>query len=887
MSSSSSSFQITDCCKDLWTQLPINGSYVDIAISENGKNQYALDRNRLFKSIDFGNSWQVINNSNWQNFIFNAISISKSSRYIFLAPQNQKLQYSIDSGINWLQLNNSPLTTWKSIDISEDAKYIGAVDGSFIYKSFNSGVDWSVDVSNVGQFDSISIADNGSFWTVVGNNSTISVSNDFGQSWRQKAFVNNWNKVKLSANGQYQIVSTHNGSIYTSQDFGNAWAINYVNIEKCQGVNEDSAANDYLCCIKPWEKSISDAKDWIDIAISYQGQFQIAVSKNYKIYISRNKGVNWSLVSSCYNVDWSSVDISYNGQIMIASSRNGALQISKDYGNTWESFSENLVPIRSWEKVAISYNSEYILLVSSSGGFNNNGSIYLSKNYGNTWNVINLRPTENNGVWKWYDASMSADGRVQSVIGENLRVYLSQDYGNTWESKLFPSNWNKIDISNNGQYQIITQISGNLYTSADYGTNWNPNYFNLVRCSSGNNDGEPFDPGVSSSTSFTSSSSTSLSSSSSSLIICTNNDNCPPQHFCSGGFCVPIFTMPREIRVKNANFFFETNNYFTKFFGNITGYGNMQEMVIGTGSGIINNPTGWQPALIQSTGRLTGIANISDLGKYTWNNLNLTKTINSGPVYLQIETGYIPATNAITFLNTTGSGLQIGDRININNINFYYSPNPQGLFQFSSPEHFVNILNSGYNRLLNDNDLIYSSIGVTASFSNRFITLYSLRFSGEEGNKIRLYKESSNPNAIRVLSRYFQNGRTLRRTTSTFTNNFSFSGNLTIENSGFYTQKINDDITGNIRDIRWIDSFSNWSVKTGLFMQGNSNFFTQNVGSGLNNLSGNGLIRSGNNFRYTGLSVEISKLANYNLENNLVGYIIYGNNFIYSGTLKG
>lgn len=848
------------CCRLPWNTIPTASNYSDVDISQNGRFQYIISNNIVEQSTNFGVSWNIINNPNWSGWEFTSIANSKDGKYIYLTATNRKIQFSNDSGINWQELSTSPSKQWKAIDISDDSRYIGAIDDLFIYRSADSGVTWSTD-NLLLPWKYISIADNGQYWSVVGSGTHIYVSNNYGQNWSPKDQIRNWNRVKISSDGLYQIASVVKGGIYTSNNYGNLWQYNYINTDICSGSIDPSDPENAACCIAPWSSGKADIRNWRSVAISEKGGTQIAAS-DYRLYLSNDNGNNWKLLSWCDGYDWTSVDITYNGERIFAAAKNEEIQYSFNFGASWNSISSNILPIKPWESISVSYEGKHLLVVSSSGGFNDNGVIYRSSNYGNTWNEVNLQPEENDNIWRWLSTSISANGKFQAIVGNNLNIYISEDYGVSWNPRAFRANWNRVDISDDGKYIIATQANGKLYISKNYGRTWDLNPIIIGQC---------------------------YSSSSSSAIFCSNDSQCPPNTICIAGICV---SNRYEVRVKKANFYYEVHNKFGRFFSNVDGYGNINRPLAGVGSGIITNPTGWQPTIIQATGRLTGIVpRTNSLGKYTWNNLNLTTNVqNNQAVYLSYITGHVPAVGTIVFLNNTGIGLTIGDRININNINFYYNPQPEGLFEFSSPQNLVNLLNSGYREELDDNGVIKFNIGVSGVLNNNIITLYSLYFSGEEGNNLRIYKDTQNLDSIKIPFRYFQNGKSLRPTTNRYTSSYFYRNNLTVENSGFYVENFTGEFfEGPIQDVGWVDEFSNWSIRTGLYKQGDTNYPMRNVllNSGFNIYSGNALIPSGNQTRFTGLNIEILKRAPYNINNNYVYYTLEGSGFTYSGTLKG
>lgn len=236
------------------------------------------------------------------------------------------------------------------------------------------------------------------------------------------------------------------------------------------------------------------AVGWFDIALSHNGQYQVAVSSG-RPYVSSNYGVTWSVVGTVPSGNWTSVAISDNGQYQTATRGVGLIYISSDYGANWASTASS----KNWFCCAMSADGQYQSAVVYSG------YIFVSNDYGANWSQVGISTT-------WTGITISADGSRQyatSASGANKGVYVSTDYGNTWTRKLnidgqgvstsrggpivtatsssqiyvstdSGNTWNSkytgytslIAISDDGKYQISAPFSGKLIISSDYGNTW-------------------------------------------------------------------------------------------------------------------------------------------------------------------------------------------------------------------------------------------------------------------------------------------------------------------------------------------------------------------------------------------------------------------------------
>lgn len=358
-------------------------------------------------------------------------------------------------------------------------------------------------------------------------------------------------------------------------------------------------------------------------------------------------------------------------------------------------------------------------------------------------------------------------------------------------------------------------------------------------------------------------------------------------------------TIPYNLnKVKNINFYYNQNNQFARYFETISGYGNIERSDNFNENsqifyGDIERPTGYLPAVLYQTGVLSGVVG-EGLSSFTWSNVNITGTGSEGNVYLDQITGYRKAQNIIIF----NTGLLVdGDILSINNINFYYrTPNNVGnsYYNFDSLSRLINVLNSGATGAFNDTDFFLQDfVGITGYINESTLYLDSYLLSGEDGNSIKISRNTQNLDSIQIPYRYFQSGETFRVPTNTWSGVFDTTyTTITKENSGIYFYNyIDNSFIGSLSGLLWVDSFSgNYYITTGIYdtlfpltLSGSLVPFIQ----GQNIYSGSFLIPSGQNTYPTGFSISIRKPNYYDISGNIAKYIVSGENFIYSGLIEG
>lgn len=218
------------------------------------------------------------------------------------------------------------------------------------------------------------------------------------------------------------------------------------------------------------------------------GQYQVATSQFEAIFLSNNYGNNWSpyLVGAPPVgpiQDWRAGAISYNGEFLSIISRSGFIYCSNDYGNNW---SQKTFTPRGWSDIAISHTAKYQTAVIATGLANsnfidNNPIIFRSANSGESWSEVSIQ--EN-----WIKVAMSRDGKYQTAVAfvgggcvSNCPsgIYCSNNYGVTWTPKMPFNGWIGIGVNEIGQYQVAATIFGQIYVSQNYGESWELKYSDL------------------------------------------------------------------------------------------------------------------------------------------------------------------------------------------------------------------------------------------------------------------------------------------------------------------------------------------------------------------------------------------------------------------------
>jgi photosystem II stability/assembly factor-like uncharacterized protein len=254
------------------TASPADG-WKTIAMSSNGQYQTALSvaSSAIYKSSNYGTSWT------YEDEFYNirCIAMSADGKYQTVA-DSFRVYYSQDYGSNWTNPGSGVVNfdQLSSIAISATGQYQTAV-GPYgqIYVSSTYGYIWddSTLTTSYSDIRSIAMSADGMYQTATasdGNQTTMLVSKQFGYIWEQiDSFYDSGynNPVAVSSTGQYQTAGGR-ALFYMSSNYGSNWSYLYPPIP---------------------------SSDIYGLAMSADGQYQIAIDGYSQTFTSSNAGATW------------------------------------------------------------------------------------------------------------------------------------------------------------------------------------------------------------------------------------------------------------------------------------------------------------------------------------------------------------------------------------------------------------------------------------------------------------------------------------------------------------------------------------------------------------------------------------------------------------------
>ena len=153
-----------------WTSVSISGWDTDFKSS--GVYQTAVTNGGgIWRSVDYGKTWDKIGDVSTNSLLWTSISISASGVFQTATAGGGGIWMSHDSGLTWNKYDNVLTNSllWTSVSVSNTGQYqIAVSNGGGIWMSIDSGLTWSKYnnlITNRLQFTSIAISASGKYIT--------------------------------------------------------------------------------------------------------------------------------------------------------------------------------------------------------------------------------------------------------------------------------------------------------------------------------------------------------------------------------------------------------------------------------------------------------------------------------------------------------------------------------------------------------------------------------------------------------------------------------------------------------------------------------------------------------------------------------------------------
>ena len=419
-----------------WTETGYDVEWNSIASSQNGLLLYACVTNgRVYKSINYGVTWDVINDLNNiinTNLNWSDIATSSDGTKIFGFVSNGFIYISTDSGNSWNEKHTA--TDWRGIASSIDGiKLCACAYNDKLHLSDDGGNTWySIDgnkhfLSICCSFDGnyIYLTEEAGHIITVANRNTPFLNSNITESWSSITCNNTGSKVYASSNIGYIYISTNNGQTFT------------------QLIN------------------LSATKSWTCINTSNfgDGRYIAACANNDQIYLSNDYGESWSIKEQVRT--WKTIAISSEGTIINAGVNTGNIYNSTNGGISCYLYDTKILIFKDNQEIEEKIQKLKINdIVVTTEGYKK--IIYIGNNYIKNINNVKCVPKNIIAENKPNDDLYITNGH--SLLFENIDIYKNNNYNEIiYKNINNVNNYKKILASDCNLCIIALQLKNNRY----------------------------------------------------------------------------------------------------------------------------------------------------------------------------------------------------------------------------------------------------------------------------------------------------------------------------------------------------------------------------------------------------------------------------------------
>lgn len=457
-----------------WTQTSgPSAGFVRSFISVGTDVYFGMGGGGIHKSVDSGLNWSQINNG----LLSTDIKILQYKSPMIFAGTDEGVYRSDDNGNTWRARFNGLADTYiKSMTICGNDIYAGTyVHG--IYKSSDNGDSWSQVYAPGADYIYVMDNDGTNIYAATYGNGVL-FSDNGGQSW---VYRNNGlpNLGVLSIFVKDSVVlASLAGDLYRSVDRGLNWTSVFSG--QAKGIVEKNGylyAGFYGAGVyrsadlgQTWtarNAGLTEKDIW---AVGTNGSVLFAGVSSGNVYRSENDGSSWSLANSGI------VKGSYAGSLetvmpipenpqdsiyskVIAGTHGSNLFNTSDAGNSWIQKSVGTVEIR-----AITSIGRSVLVGTDMLG------LFLSNDYGETYAARNTGLTS-----KWIHSILITNrltGEIFAGSGEE-GLFFTNNGGTSWTARdTGITSGNIRDIAGNNPELFTATGDAGVFYSSDYGLNW-------------------------------------------------------------------------------------------------------------------------------------------------------------------------------------------------------------------------------------------------------------------------------------------------------------------------------------------------------------------------------------------------------------------------------
>jgi len=421
----------------------------------------------LLRSTDSGSNWFAINNNFWADIRCIMITFKDT---IMLGTWDKGVYRTFDYGASWNRVNNGNIyNAIHDIIQLSDGSVLAGSDGGGVFKTTNWGDLWiesntGLPANSLGYRYAESFIEFAPGQVLTGTHNNIYYSSDYGEIWYFRSNGFNNNIATCFEIDELGTIYTGNyfGGVYYSTDSGNFWndlglgisarTLGWDTASRLYAGSSSSGLYRYTSADSTWISVYNQVYTYfqleIDNILLTKSDNLIAYSEGWGNFYLTNSGEDWTKIITPYGMR---VYGTINDSILIGGSSTHTY-VSNDTGRTWNITGNIRICSLFFEPT-----SKIIYL----GSWRANGypcGIFTSNDYGQSWNLLYQFPPLNlaQAITKLHISRTNqvilANEYNGGLAGVGNRLFQSTDHGQTWQVIYF-------------YYFTVTSIMEDIYNN--------------------------------------------------------------------------------------------------------------------------------------------------------------------------------------------------------------------------------------------------------------------------------------------------------------------------------------------------------------------------------------------------------------------------------------
>lgn len=384
---------------------------------------YLITARKIFRSDDNGTSWKGLStagmlpdslSSEYYNYSLTVISAIGGTLYLGTSPAGAFR--SFDKGETWERVEGLPEDQISCFAGDDGFIFTATVSTESLFRSADNGATWAVSIEGITDLIIDHLVADGNCIVAGAECGDVYISTDNGATWIMvKSRVD-----PVAISGSTILFGVSGGSFY-SNDYGYNWkqvdlgdaysevrryvAFEALAVNGTSMFGADAHGSGVLRSTDngtTWQESIDAFEGAIITSLAADGATVLAGTDGGGIFRSTDNGETWTLTSA-QTLQWVSRSLVVSGSTVIAQLTDGRVYLSNDGGAAWKYLNPTM-PFETWNRGSIVIFDTLLFAGFPAGDASSASAVHISRDNGDSWTSID------EGLGSWDVRSLAMTG---------------------------------------------------------------------------------------------------------------------------------------------------------------------------------------------------------------------------------------------------------------------------------------------------------------------------------------------------------------------------------------------------------------------------------------------------------------------------------------------